>query len=538
MTPSLRALLALAALLTFGTGCMTGKLPSAAFSGMTVTTVQKSPGSEDMKLAVGFDFKVKNPLGIKLVVPDHTFGLDVDGAPVAETGHKGGFDVPAGTAKKVRYDFTLDLSEKGLGRAFGKDATFAFTADANIDIPQKVFEILSEIPGSSVVPDAAKGAGQDLLTTGLEALKGADSGGLAKAKLTFSHEGSLKLAKFPKLRGQDGGKPQVALVGRSETMSLDNVIGELTRDVEPLAAFLEQFENAAMNQQVDIPVGELLERLGIPSNLTSAALTAINGVLQLNGKQTISNKNNSVAVPVQLPKLGVLLGTLDPKAGQKIASFTSGWADFKNNPTIGSLVIPTALPQGIRVATPFLIDNPNEFLIHAPTFKLGLVAADGTTVALVSVGAPASAGTPLGATQSTQVAVSALGSSQLELVSEFNWDKLGADLLGAAAGGSKPDLSGLRLMGEVSIDPGYGPITVPLNIALGVPTTTGQTSSTSAQTSGKAETGSKPASGSGSTSTSTKGKGDSGSTSTSTKGKGDSGSKSSGTKGSKPPKGK
>ena len=489
MTSSLRALLVLAALATFSTGCMTGKLPSAAFSGMTVSTVQKSPGSEDMKLAVGFDFKVKNPLGIKLVVPKHTFGLNVDGSPVAETGHKGGFDVPAGKAKKVRYDFTLDLSKKGLGRAFGKDATFAFSADADIDVPQKIFEILEDIPGSSVVPDAAKGAGQDLLSTGLEALQSADSSGMAKVRMTFAHEGSLKLAKFPKLRGEEGGKPEVALVGRSETMSLDNVIGELTKDVEPLAIFLEQFENAALNQQVDIPVGDLLERIGVPSNLTSAALTAINGVLQLNGKQPIGSKNNSVAVPVQLPKLSSLLGTLDPKAGQKIDQFTSGWTDFKSNPTLGSLVIPTALPQGIRVATPFLIDNPNEFLIHAPTFKLGLVAADGTTVALVAVGAPAAANTPLGSTQSTLVKVDGQSTAGLSLVSEFNWDKIGADLLGAAAGGTQPDLSGLRLMGEVSIDPGYGPITVPLNIPLGVPTTSGQTSSTSAQTSGLVTTG-------------------------------------------------
>ena len=476
--------------LSLTTGCMTGKLPSAAFSGMTIQTVQQKPGSDDMELAVGFDFKVKNPLGIKLVVPDHTFGLDIDGAPVAETGTKGGFDVAPGTAKKVRYDFKLDLSEKGLGRAFGKDATFAFTADANIDVPQKIFEILEDIPGSQVVSEAAKESGQDLLTSGLQALESADSGGIAKAKLTFAHEGSLKLAKFPKLKQRGDGKPEVALVGRSETMSLDNVIGELTKDVEPLAIFLEQFENAAMNQQVDIPVGDLLERIGVPANLTSAALTAINGVLQLNGKQPIGSKNNSVQVPVQLPKLSSLLGTLDPKAGKKIDDFTSGWTDFKSNPTIGSLVIPTALPQGIRVATPFAIENPNEFLIHAPTFKLGLVAGDGTPVALVAVGAPQANSAALGSTQNTLVQVAAGSDAALQLVSEFNWDKLGADLLGAAASGTPPDLSGLRLMGEVSIDPGYGPITVPLNIPLAPPTTTSTTSSTSAQTSGKGESSS------------------------------------------------
>ena len=485
----LRALLlcALALPLAFSSGCMTGKIPSAAFAGMTVKTVQKEPGTQKVELDVGFNFKVKNPTGIKLKVPQHDFGLQIDGASVANTGSKKGFEVPAGTAKKITYDFRLDLSEDGVGKAFGKDATIAFTADANVDVPREIVDIISQIPGSEIISDEAKNAGVELLGTGFQALEGTTGEGLGKAKLTFAHEGSLRLPKFPKIKAKSGAKPEVALVGTSETASLENLIGELTSKVEPLAVFLEQFENAAMNQKIDIPVGELLERIGVPSNLTSAALTAINGVLQLNGKKTIGSKNNAIEVPVDLPKLSSLLGTLDPKAAQKINTFQSGWSDFKNNPNIGNLVIPTALPQGIRVATPFQIENPNEFSVIAPSFKLGIVAADGSPIALVGVAAPSALTGSLGTTKRQHLSVSAGASSDLQLVSEFNWDKLGTNLLMAAASGAKPDLTGLSLIGEISVDPGYGPITVPINIPLAPGTTSSQTSSknTSSSTSGK-----------------------------------------------------
>jgi|GEM_PF-2822731 len=488
-------LVALALPLALSSGCMTGKIPSAAFSGMTVKTVQNDPGSEKVELDVGLNFKVKNPLGIKLKVPGHTFGMKIDGSNVSESGNKSGFDVAPGTAKTVTYGFRIDLSEDGIGKAFGKDATIEFVADANVDVPKEIIDILGSIPGADqVVSDKAKEAGENLLSSGFEAIKGsAGEGSLGKAKLTFAHEGNIRLPKFPKISATAGGKPEVALIGESETANLDNVIGQLTSKVEPLAAFLDQFENAAMNQKVDIPVGELLERIGIPANLTGAALTAINGVLQLNGKSTIGSKNNSVEVPIDLPKLTSLLGTLDPKASQKINDFQSGWTEFKNNPSLGNLVIPTALPAGIRVATPFQIDNPNEFSIMAPSFKLGIVAADGSPIAVIGIASPTVMGGQLGATQAQLINVAGGGSSTMQLVSEFNWDKMGTNLLTAAATGATPDLSGMRLMGEISIDPGYGPITVPISIPLGAGVATSGSSSSKA-TSGTSSTQSKDAS--------------------------------------------
>ena len=519
MNHRLALTLLIGVLLALSSGCMAAKLPTASFAGMTVQTVQKEPGSEKVELDVGFLFKVKNPLGINLSIPKHDFGLEIDGAPVASTGTKNGFDVSPGTAKKISYDFRLDLSEDGLGRAFGKDATIAFTADADVNVPQEIVDILGQLPGGQALSDEAKKAGGDLLATGFEALEGG-SGGMGKARLTFAHEGNLRLPKFPKIRGKDGAKPEVALVGTSQTMSLDNLIGELTADVEPLALILQQAQNAAMNQEVDIPVGELLEKIGVPANLTGAALTAINGVLQLNGKQTIGSKNNTVSVPVPLGNLGKVLSAIDPKASQKINTFTTGWADFKNTPTLGSLVIPTALPGGIRVATPFQIDNPNEFSILAPSFHLGIVAADGSPVAVVGVASPSTVAGTLGQTKQQLVNVNAGSSSELNLISEFNWDALGSNLLMAAATGSAPDLTGLQLVGEISIDPGYGPITVPIRIPLGATTTTSAGSTQSKSTTSSSSSSDSKSSTSTSTSSSSSSSGSSSKSGKSGKGKG------------------
>ena len=453
------------------TGCATlGVVPSAQFAGMTVETVQQTPGDPNLKLNLGLDFRVKNPMDIKLVVPKHAFGLNVDGAPVAESGVKSEFTVGSKAVQTVRYDFTLDLSEQGLGRAFGKDATFGFTADVEIDVPQKILEILEDqLPELGGLSESA---GKSLSNSVTALSSAAGEGGLAKAKLSFEHQGRLKLAKIPKIKARAGNpQPEFGLVGQSETMNLTNLLGELGADIGPLAEFFEQFENARVNQQVDLPVGEILELIGVPSNLTSSVLTAVNGVLSLNGKPGIGSRNNTVTVPVQLPALPELLGALDPQAAAKISAFTDGWANFESNQgQLAGLAIPTALPEGLRFAVPFALDNPNEFSIVAPSFRIGLVDASGAPVLLVQVQKPTQGSGTLTDLQDRRVSVSGQSEAPLELVSEIHWDRLGTSLLELAANpGARLDMSGLQIVGDVTIDPGYGPITLPIRVPLPAP---------------------------------------------------------------------
>ena len=484
------------------TGCATmANLPTAQFHGLRIETVQPEPGSADLSLKVGFDFKVDNPLGIKLVVPEHSFGLEIDGAPVASTGIRGEFEVGAKNNRIVTYDFTLALGPNGLGAAMGKDAEFAFLAEADVDVPARVIQILQDnLPDVSGANQSDLGLGAEGLGSSLSNLSLGSAGGDAtKAKLRFGKTGRMRLPKVPKVLAAAGGaKAQVQLVGSSEVMSLGNLLGDLEEAGEPIVRLLEILQGAAVDQEIQLPVGELLEQIGIPRELTGAALTTLNTLMATQGKASLPSKNSTITIPVDLPPLSQLLATVDPQASAKIAAFESSWEDFTTG-TLGmdgGLMIPTALPSGLRVAAPFQIANQNEFPIQTPSFRLAIVDADGNPVAAVGALPSAladQAGNNLGVPQFRTVEVGGQANQAMELITEIHWDALTGGLLQAAMSGNgapPPQLDGMRLVGEVTVDPGYGPITVPLSIPLATAQTTSVPSKSSSSSS-KSGSGSK-----------------------------------------------
>ncbi len=456
------------------TGCATmGNLPSAQFHGMRIETVQPEPGSDDLSLNVGFEFKVDNPLGIKLSVPEHSFGLEIDGAPVASTGVRREFDVGAKDFRIVTYDFTLALGPDGLGSAVGKDAEFAFLAEADIDVPARVIKILEDnLPDvSGTATDL--GIGAEGLSAGLTGLS-SGGGDSTTAKLTFGKTGRMRLPKVPRVQPPPPGvNPRVQLVGSSETMSLGNLLGDLEEAGEPIVQLLDILQGAAVEQEIRLPVGDLLEEIGVPRELTGAALATLNAFMSTQGAGSLPSSNSTVAIPVDLPPLSELLQTVDPQASAKIAAFEDSWEDFTSG-TLGmdsGLAIPTALPSGMRVAAPFAIANQNEFPIQTPAFRLAIVDASGNPVAVVGA-LPSSeasgAANDLTVPAYRTVEVAGQADQAMELVTEIHWDALTGGLLEAAVSGASaaPQLEGMRLVGEVTVDPGYGPITVPLSVPL------------------------------------------------------------------------
>jgi uncharacterized membrane protein YgcG len=453
------------------TGCATtGMLPSASFYGMRVETIQEEPGSSDLKLKLGLEFKVDNPTGIKLTVPEHSFGLDIDGVQAASTGVRQGFSVGSKKSKVVTYDFTLGLGPNGLGAAVGKEAEFSFTAEADVDVPNAIIDILEDnIPSSD-----ALGIGSDGLSESLQSLQVNEGSGRTNAKLRFGHAGRLKLPKVPKIKApSSGAQPQVQLVGESATMNLGSLLGELEESGAPLVALLEMLQGAAVDQQLRIPVGELLEAIGVPRELTGAALTALNTFMSMQGESTLPSKGSEVVLPVDLPPMSDLLRAVDPQAAAKIDDFEDAWADFTGGSLglDGGLAIPTALPSGMRVAAPFQIENQNDFAIQTPSFRLAIVDAAGNPIATVGAlpsGQAGQASSGLTTPRSRTVEVAGHAEQPMQLITEVHWDALTGGLLEAAVSGAQPPpMEGMRLVGEVTIDPGYGPITVPLAVPLG-----------------------------------------------------------------------
>jgi len=360
---------------------------------------------------------------------DHAFGLEIDGAPVASTGTKGGFDVRAKGKEIVTYGFTIDLGPDGLGRAFGKDAEFAFTAEADLDLPGVAGEALEGVLG-----EISEGLGEGL------------GDGVVSNKLTFGHAGRIKLARPPTLTPPDDGTlASVPLVGTSETMNLGTLLGELGEAGEPIIALLDILQGAAVNHEIELPVGAMLEQLGVPAELTGGAISALNAFLAIQGQDSIGSRNSSVTIPVDLPPLSTLIAAVDPNAAAKIADFEASWEDFSTG-TLGldgGLMIPAALPSGMRVAAPFVIQNPNEFALSTPGFQLAIVDADGQPVAAIgAVPTDGSLSAP-GATSVRTVGIGAAGTQGMQLISEIHWDKLTGGLLEAAVtGAAAPSFEG------------------------------------------------------------------------------------------------
>jgi len=438
-------------------------LPRASFHGMTIQTVQ--PDDDRLELEVGVDFKVDNPLGFRLTVPEHTFGLAIDGAPATSTGVHRAFEVKAKKQEVVTYALRLD--PVALGKALGRDATFQFQADVDLDVADALQRTMGDIlRGAGEAGAQLAGASEDAVAAAGETAESAST-----VTLSFEHTGRLKIPKVPRVRrAQDAAGPAVSLVGESAVLNLDDALADLKASGGPVVQLLAQILGQRPQQDLTLPVGDLLEAAGVPSNLVSGALQALNTFLVLQGESRVRSRGTQVTVPVQMPRLDQLVATLDPAAAEKIDAFTASWEGFSNGTLAGAegLQIPTALPSGLRVMAPFAIHNPNEFAVHTPTFRLGLVDGDGQPLLLIGALPTAEADTTdLSVRRVSPMQAEGQTDTPMSLVSEVHWDQLTGGLLQAAVEGGPVKLpAGVRLVGEVTIDPGYGPITVPLNIAL------------------------------------------------------------------------
>lgn len=224
-------------------------------------------------------------------------------------------------------------------------------------------------------------------------------GEAASNTLTFGHAGRLKLAKPPTLSPPgDGALASVQLVGESETMNLGALLGDLEAAGEPIVQLLEVLQGAAVDQEIEIPLGSLLQQLGVPAELTAGAPAALNPFLALQGETSIGASSSTITFPVDLP----------PRATVAAAG---------------------AVPTGGALSAP---------------------------------GEPAV----------RTINIAKAGAETMQLISEVHWDKLTGGLLEAAGtGNAAPSFAGIRLVGDVTIDLGCGPVTGPLSVPLAAPVT-------------------------------------------------------------------
>lgn len=450
----LRLLLILLLCLSSLAGCATTQaLPTASFYGLTVQTVQPDPNKPDIELKLGLDFQVKNPLGIKLIVPRHQFALSVGGERLGGSGTRQEFEVPKKGKKVVRYDFAFDLNQKTLGEALGAESTFAFTADADIDLPSHVLRTfdLDKSPVGGELGEIAKtlgGAIEEAARKGAKKGKGFD--------LKFQHEGRIKLPKLPKILPPDeGAKPKVDLVAGSGGGA---GLGDVAEWMEPVVGLLDAATSGSKQHELRLPVADVLAFLGVPRNKAQTAVVALNTALSLTGGSRVGAADSTVPIRINLD-VGKVLEGVQPQAKRNMERFLDGWR--RNRTAFASLEGGFALPEGVAFSVPFRMNNPNQFPVLAPSFRFGLVDGQGRAIALIQM-LPEAAKAGKEPESGAVLSIGAGKTASMELVSQVNWAALG---LGIAAGGA-PDL---RLAGELSVDLGLGPLTVPFSFVLPPP---------------------------------------------------------------------
>jgi LEA14-like dessication related protein len=463
----LLTLLALIVLLS--PSCATTALPRAEFYGMAIQTVQPDPKKDDIELTIGLDFQVKNPLDVKLIVPKHEFSLAIGGARLGATGTKQEVEVAKKGKKLVRYDFTFQLNDRTIGKSLGKDATFSFGATADVDLPQHILrtleldktaagEALGEL-GEALeeAVGAAVGKGQ----------KGKKSKGGKKAKskknkgfqLQFAHEGRVRLPKMPVVRAPADATPEVRLVtGTTQVPGLRNI----EQWMKPVAALFQALAGGKSKQELRLPVAELLSFLGVPKAKASTAVAAINTALSLTGGSRVASADGTVPVRFDLD-LGEALRAVDPKAKKTMEDFLSGWT--RNQAAFTAISgSGLAIPEGMALAVPFRLQNPNEFPITAPAFRFGLTDDSGKNVAIIQV-LPERGEVGKAGSKGALLTLGAEKTAEMQLVSEVNWALLGLGLQSLQGG----DASKLKLAGELVVDLGLGPLTIPFSFALPPP---------------------------------------------------------------------
>jgi hypothetical protein len=221
---------------------------------------------------------------------------------------------------------------------------------------------------------------------------------LGSHELQFSHRGAVRLPLLPVV-SPASALPSMALIGTFQTIDLGAV-----RDT--MAPFVDLLFNGT-----------------------------VPGVL---GEQSVMD---AIIATLEL---------VNDDAGELWDEFTEAWDDFRDAPI--EVLVPSALPDGVRVEVPFTVYNPNYFAIDAPQLWMGASLA-GSPVRLSYVGAGSDGDTR----------IPERSSRTMRFVTELRWGEIQGGLAALVSGARV----NVNLAGEATVDVGYGPTRVP--VALSVP---------------------------------------------------------------------
>lgn len=220
---------------------------------------------------------------------------------------------------------------------------------------------------------------------------------LGSHEMEFSHRGSVRLPLLPVVY-PSAAAPTMALIGDFETVDLGAI-----RDV--MAPFVD-----------------LLVDGTVP------------GVL---GEQSVMD---AIIATLEL---------VNDDAGELWDDFSEAWDDLRDAPI--EVLVPSSLPDGVRMEVPFRVYNPNEFAIDAPQLWIGAsLAGSPVRLSYLAAGSDGFSRLP------------ARSARTMRFVAELRWSEIQGGLV-ALVSGAQVDVN---LAGEATVDVGYGPTRLPVELSV------------------------------------------------------------------------
>jgi hypothetical protein len=407
-------------------------IPTVRYQNLRIEQIQPELERANLKLKLGMRFQFKNPLNQDLLIPEHdlTFRLN-DRKVSGDINQQAAFTLPGKSEKQITYYFTFDLNPQGILQdldVLGKDNYFELNSEFKLNL--------------------------------------ADHGiNLPAALSTYTFEvaygDTIRLPLLPEIRTADQAG-RVELLGQMETLDLR----PFKNAAQPFVSLLNQSFNVQdpfikLMLETKLPVYTPEPGNPFKTSQVNLADHVVNTLLQPIDPQAMvkwSGLKGKLAPDSPQPVMDQIMQTflkpINPAAPQQWNAFKIQWSSFVDN-IPEALEYPGPRVTGILVEIPFLIHNPNQFIIEAPAF---FASTELPAFQPVSLSADPLGGTAIGA-----------GQDHLMLLRmQLRWgddENPGLDWL------VQGDLLQLTLRGSTRLDLGYGPVNVymevPLNLQLG-----------------------------------------------------------------------
>ncbi|MDF9800019.1 hypothetical protein OKW21_005282 [Catalinimonas alkaloidigena] len=400
-------------------------IPTVRYQNLRVEQIQPELEQANLKLKLAMRFRFKNPLNQDIVIPAHDLTFKLNEQEVSgDISQQPSFTLHGKSEELVAYHFTFDLSPEGVLKdldVLGKDNYFELVsefkvdlADFGIDLPDRFSKYTFEV----VFGDTIR---LPLLPT----VKAANQ--LAKVRLLGQME-ELDLLPY-----KNAAQPFV------------NLLNSNFKEQDPFVKLLADSKVPGTNIKV---IDQVINTFFAANN--TAKIRARNQWNALKDKLYIED---SVSVMDQM--VTTFLKHINTNAASQWNTFNSKWSDFYAN-IPDKLEYPGHRITGLFVEIPFIIENPNQFSIEAPTL---VGSTDLASFQPVVFGA-----SPVGSTGSI-----AAGEGQLmKIRMSLNWSDEKNPGLGWLLNG---ELLQPTLKGNTRVDLGYGPLElnmeIPINLQVG-----------------------------------------------------------------------